>query len=250
MIQFISCNDDIAGSNNNGAHTIHSLTGTVSNLSDFLRNVRAYVITQDNSALIDTQFIGADTMLNITLTSPPLSCLENADYYFPGAKLSDNGAKVNGIWLEMYDDFGNFYGLLSNDNRSGENFHEEPGFFVTRAVYSDRYVIISGGDTVYSNTETTIYKYNMTLGHGWNLVTKKINAMTGVYTEYELTSGGRSGSKWYFDYAGLNNTISQKRNVITNEVKPMLIIPVKMIDNKNYQRLHLIPQSKNWTSPE
>lgn len=203
LFQIFSCDENNSVQNNNGAVTITSLTGTVSNLADFKRNIKAYVFTQNNSALIDTQFVEADTMLNIILTPPPGTCLERADYVFPNAFLSNQSAKVNTLWLETYDDFGNFYGLLSKDNRSGENYHEEPGFFVTNAVYSDRDVDVSGNDTNVFNGVTTLSRYNITLGQGWNLVTKKVNAITNVYTEYELTSGEFPGSKWHFDYAGI-----------------------------------------------
>lgn len=216
LLQYYSCEDSIVP-NTNGAVTITSLKGTVSNLEDFLRNVKAFVFAQNNSALIDTQRIGSDTLLNINLAQSPGTCLEKVGYFYNNAVVSDTNGMVNNIWLEMFDDLGNFYGLLSKDNRTGENYHEEPGFFVTNAVYSDRYLVITGADTNVFNGVTTISKYGMILGHGWNLVTKKVNAITKFYAEYEYISGEPSGGKWRFDYAGLDNpAFLQKKSLSRN----------------------------------
>lgn len=199
---FSSCSDDPV-SNNTTYYIITSVSGVVEGTNPDYRNLRAVVLKDTTLYMLNSQTLGNDNQMNMSLPAPSANMLADIDNFFlnqtgSGVNISDHDAYVNFLSLHVLDSANVLRGYINKDNRTTVPINQV-GFNRLILIYSDRNLSLTGTSTQIFNNDTSVVNYNAAFGVGWNLLSQKVQVSRSNYAQSEFVSGEVAGMSWFYD---------------------------------------------------
>ncbi|GAB6281730.1 MAG: hypothetical protein STSR0008_04710 [Ignavibacterium sp.] len=219
-------NDDDENIVNPPQDNAFKLTGTINNYPGGSTIARARLFG-DNDSYYD---VGTDTIensgsLNMDLSTPPINFLLQAKEISNSSNIvvSDTTASYAGFTIVNVYNFSNIQiASIYNSNSNLDSSYTE-GSFIVQYIFATKPFTITGADTITTGSattpDTTIYKYNLNLREGWNIIKFKLTISRNNYDLYDLIMGEPSDGSWYYQTVSStkvnsNSLISKGRKTI------------------------------------
>ncbi|MFZ1321470.1 MAG: hypothetical protein WAT71_07940 [Ignavibacteria bacterium] len=201
-----SCDNNPADSSGN-ANTLTSINGILHGYNPEENVLEARLSSSSGSLVIGIDTIGSDSILNLSLPTPPDSVLlpmqEVANGYGGPLTVSDPNAKgTDFLRLNFYHrEFGIISGSLMRSRLISNPYYYVGGYEV-RLAYCDRRVNISGSIvlifSIIGPPDTIIYNVNINLTKGWNTITYRTVSIKENYFQYEVINEDPPDAKWFY----------------------------------------------------